>query len=103
MAGKLSPAGCYDDGCHLIKYLHKHIGNDLKATDTAVILSNVKSSVDRTHFKNHIGKWCLANMNPADNRRNLLFNEILNAFRICAVLDDVNTEAAEQSFSWLKK
>ena len=103
MAGKLSPAGCYDDGCHLIKYLHKHIGNDLNATDAAVILSNIKFSVDRTHFKNHVGKWCLANMNPAHNRRKLWLYEILNTFIIYAVLDNVNTEAAEQSFSWLKK
>jgi hypothetical protein len=71
VVGKLSPAGCYDDGCNLIKYLHKHIGNDLNATDAAVILSNIKFSVDRTHFKNHVGKWCRANMNPADNRRKL--------------------------------
>ncbi|CAF3075538.1 unnamed protein product [Rotaria sp. Silwood2] len=87
VAGKFPSAGCYDDGCHLIQYLHKHIGKDLKATDAALTLSNVKFSVDRTHFKNHIGKWCLANMNPADNR----------------LLDGVNTEAAEQNFSWLKK
>ncbi len=77
MVGKLPPAGCYDDGCNLIKYLHKHIGNDLKATNAAVSLSKVKFSVDRTHFKNHVGKWCRANMNPADNRRKLLLKEIL--------------------------
>ncbi|CAF3600940.1 unnamed protein product [Rotaria socialis] len=69
VAGKLPPAGCYDDGCHLVKYLHNHIGKDLKATDAARILFDVKFSVDRTHFKNHVGKWCLTNMNPADNRR----------------------------------
>ncbi|CAF1543645.1 unnamed protein product [Adineta ricciae] len=87
VAGKLPPAGCYDDGCHLIKYLHNHIGNDLKATDAAMSLSTIKFSVDRTHFKNHIGHWCRRNMNPNNNK----------------LLDNVNTEAAEQSFSWLKR
>ncbi|CAF1522398.1 unnamed protein product, partial [Rotaria magnacalcarata] len=63
VAGTLPPAGCYDDGCHLVKYLRNHIGKDLKATDlkatdAAQILSNIKFSVDRTHFKYHVGKWC---------------------------------------------
>jgi hypothetical protein len=103
VTGKLAPAGCYDDGCHLIKYLHKHIGKDLKATDAAVLLSNVKFSVDRTHFKNHVGVWCRANMNPDDNRCKLSFYKMLITLRIRLVLDNVNTEAAEQNFSWLKK
>ncbi|CAF2117760.1 unnamed protein product [Rotaria magnacalcarata] len=86
VAGNLPPAACYDDGCQLVQYLHNHIGKDIVATDAATLLSNVKFSVDRTHFKNHVGEWCLANMNPDDNR----------------LLDEVNTEAAEQNFSWLK-
>ncbi|CAF1436638.1 unnamed protein product [Rotaria magnacalcarata] len=71
VAGNLPPAACYDDGCHLVQYLHNHIGKDIVATDAATLLSNVKFSVDRTHFKNHVGEWCLANMNPDDNRREL--------------------------------
>ncbi|CAF1399340.1 unnamed protein product [Rotaria magnacalcarata] len=69
MSGNLPPAACFHDGCHLVQYLHNHIGEDLVATDAATSLSNVKFSVDRTHFKNHVGEWCLANMNPDDNRR----------------------------------
>ena len=103
MADKLPPAGCYDDGCHLIRYLHKHIGIDLNATDAAVALSKIQFSVDRTHFKNHVGKWCRANMNPDDNRCEFLCVSISIAFYCRIVLDNVNTEAAEQSFSWLKR
>jgi hypothetical protein len=103
VTGKLTSAGCYDDGCHLIKYLHNHIGNDLKATDAAVLLSNVKFSVDRTHFKNHVGHWCRTHMNPNDNRCKVSFCKILIAFRIFIVLDNVNTQGAEQNFSWLKR
>jgi hypothetical protein len=68
VAGTIPAAGCYDDGCHLVKYLHNHIGKDLKRTPAATALSAVKFSVDRTHFKNHVGKWCITNMNPANNR-----------------------------------
>ncbi len=57
----------YDDGCHLIKYLHNHIEKDLIATNAAKELAQVKFSVDRTHFRNHVGSWCRANMNPEDN------------------------------------
>ncbi|CAF1498645.1 unnamed protein product [Adineta steineri] len=66
VAGKLPPAG-----------------KDLKSTDAAVLLSKVKFSVDRTHFKNHIGHWCRRNMNPDDNK----------------LLENVNTEAAEQALA----
>ncbi|CAF4273337.1 unnamed protein product [Rotaria socialis] len=86
VADNLPPAGCYDDGCYLVQYLHNHIRKDLVATDAATVLSNVKFSVGRTHFKNHVGEWCLAHMNPDDNK----------------LLDEMNTEAAEQNFSWLK-
>ncbi|CAF3442820.1 unnamed protein product [Rotaria socialis] len=86
LADNLPPAGCYDDGCYLVQYLHNHIRKDLVATDAATVLSNVKFSVGRTHFKNHVGEWCLAHMNPDDNK----------------LLDEMNTEAAEQNFSWLK-
>ena len=72
-SGTFPAAGCYDDGCHLVQYLHKHLGKDLKPTKAAITLSNVKFSVDRTHFKNHVGKWCIANMNPDNNACKLEF------------------------------
>ncbi len=67
MSGVVPKTAVYDDGCHLIKYLHKHIGKDLIATDAAKKLAEVKFSVDRTHFRNHVGYWCRKNMNPEDN------------------------------------
>lgn len=65
-------AAVYDDGCHLIEYLHKHIGKDLAATKAAQALAAVKFSVDRTHFRNHVGSWCRANMNPDNNPRKII-------------------------------
>ncbi|CAF4273840.1 unnamed protein product [Rotaria socialis] len=83
-SGVIPKTAVYDDGCHLIEYLHNHIGKDLTATPAAKELAKVKFSVDRTHFRNHVGSWCRLNMNPNDNPLN------------------VNTQAAEQLFSWLK-
>ncbi|CAF4988097.1 unnamed protein product, partial [Rotaria socialis] len=36
-ADNLPPAGCYDDGCYLVQYLHNHIRKDLVATDAATV------------------------------------------------------------------
>ncbi|CAF4839279.1 unnamed protein product [Rotaria sp. Silwood1] len=67
LSGVIPKTGVYDDGCHLIEYLHNHIGKDLIATNAAKELAQVKFSVDRTHFRNHVGSWCRANMNPDKN------------------------------------
>ena len=69
----------YDDGCHLQRCVNKKSSIYPK-------LSNIEIKIDRFHFKNHIDKWCKANMNPADS----------------VYLKDVNTEIMEQTFAWLK-
>ncbi|CAF3328592.1 unnamed protein product [Rotaria socialis] len=53
--GVVPKTAVYDDGCHLIEYLHKHIGKDLVETYAGKALSQIKFSVDRTHFRNHVG------------------------------------------------
>ncbi|CAM4882757.1 unnamed protein product [Rotaria socialis] len=86
VSGVIPKTAAYDDGCHLVEYLHEHLGKDLNNTAAANSLAQVKFSVDRTHFRNHVGTWCRANMNPNDN----------------PLLTNVNTQTAEQLFSWLK-
>jgi hypothetical protein len=104
VSGVVPKAAVYDDGCHLIKYLHRHIGKDLTATNAAKALAEVKFSVDRIHFRNHVGSWCRANMNPDDNPRMLILVSkfVFDTLTPLSVLQGVNTEAAEQLFSWLK-
>ncbi|CAF1158424.1 unnamed protein product [Adineta ricciae] len=87
VAGKLAPTLVYDDGCHLVKYVINHIGKDLTRTPAMKLLASTPVSVDRSHFRNHVGKFCRETMNPNNNR----------------LLDNVNTQAAEQTFSWLKQ
>ena len=69
----------YDDGCHLKLSVDKRKPN-------YPYLSNVDIKIDRFHYKNHKNKWCRENMNP-DSSKNL---------------KNVNTEAMEQAFAWLK-
>ncbi|CAF1429914.1 unnamed protein product [Adineta ricciae] len=84
--GCFPPTVVYDDGCHLAEYLQNHFDVDLAVTPASMVLKRTPFSIDRVHFKNHVGRWCRKNMNPDNNR----------------LLDGVNTEAAEQLFSWLK-
>jgi hypothetical protein len=96
----------YDDGCHLAEYVHNHIGHDLNRTAASELLASTPISVDRMHFKNHVGRFCRAQMNPDTNRCKTLphycfYIIILDFFRL--VLDGINTQAAEQCFSWLRK
>jgi len=57
------------------------------------------------HFKNHVGKLCRLEMNPDNNRCAYNFPQFFFIFSNFQklVLDNINTEAAEQCFSWLKK
>lgn len=57
----------YDDGCHLAEYLHNHFGLDLASTAASSVLKQTPFSIDRAHFKNHVGRWCRDNMNPDRN------------------------------------
>ena len=57
----------YDDGCHLAGYLQNHFNVDLAATDASNLLKQTPFSIDRAHYKNHVGRWCREHMNPDKN------------------------------------
>ncbi|CAF1016734.1 unnamed protein product [Adineta ricciae] len=86
VAGKLASTCVYDDGCHLVRYIKNHIGREINKTPAMILLDSTPISIDRSHFRNHVGTFCRTTMNPDKN----------------PLLKDVNTEAAEQTFSWLK-
>jgi hypothetical protein len=67
VAGKLAPTLVYDDGCHLVKYVINHIGKDLSKTSAMEILASTPISVDRSHFRNHVGIFCRKTTNPDKN------------------------------------
>ncbi|CAM4793118.1 unnamed protein product [Rotaria magnacalcarata] len=67
VAGKLAPTIVYDDGCHLVKYVKNHIGRDLTKTSAMELLASTPISVDRSHFRNHVGDFSRQNMNPDKN------------------------------------
>jgi len=52
---------CYDDGCHLQKFVQS-----LKRTltPTAEKLASLSIYVDKLHIKGHTGPWCLENCDP---------------------------------------
>lgn len=60
--------GVYDDGCHLVEFIRNHYGLDLAETPASKLLYETRFSVDRTHFKGHVGAWCRAHMNPNKNK-----------------------------------
>ena len=68
VSGRLAPTLVYDDGCHLVAYVRNHIGHSLNRTDALELLASTPISVDRLHFKNHVGKFCRIHMNPNKNR-----------------------------------
>ena len=51
---------CYDDGCHLKKYVERR--TDVTETSKRLALCNIV--VDKMHFRGHIDKWCQENCNP---------------------------------------
>lgn len=68
MSGRLAPTLVYDDGCHLVAYVRNHIGQELNRTPALELLASTPISVDRLHFKNHVGSFCRLEMNPDTNR-----------------------------------
>ncbi|XP_066922845.1 uncharacterized protein [Clytia hemisphaerica] len=72
----------YDDACHLKPFATNKIRKDL--TPLSKRIAGMDFAVDRFHFKNHIGEWCLENCDPD----------------MVANLNEVNTESCEQLFSW---
>jgi hypothetical protein len=69
VAGRLAPTCVYDDGCHLVKYVKNHIGKDLVRTSAMELINATPISVDRCHFRNHVGAFCRETMNPDKNPR----------------------------------
>ena len=71
----------YDDGCHLAEFVNNHFGNDLAMTSASQILKSTPFSIDRVHYKNHVGRWCRENMNPDNNRCEQLCH-VSNTYRL---------------------
>jgi hypothetical protein len=55
-----------------VEFIRNHFGNDLICTPASKLLYETKFSVDKTHFKGHVGKWCRENMNPYKNKSEFL-------------------------------
>lgn len=53
---------CYDDGCHLKKYVMNPIR--VKKTETASRLASTKIVIDKLHFKGHTDAWCKEHCDP---------------------------------------
>ena len=60
--------GVYDDGCHLVEFIRNHYGRDLVSTPASTLLHQTRFSVDRTHFRGHVRRWCRLHMNPNKNK-----------------------------------
>jgi len=50
---------CYDDGCHLHKFVQNPTRSSL--TPTAEKLAKITITVGKMHIKGHADPWCLAN------------------------------------------
>lgn len=82
---------CYDCACTLKLFIQKHFGsNDLKSTDFTQFLQSLTMAIDRFHARNHTRPMCKTVMRPDHPCHN-------NAYAA------VNTEVAEQMFSYLSK
>lgn len=55
---------CYDDGCHLRKYVQNPKRSHL--TCTAEKMASLSIYVDKLHIKGHTDSWCLANCDPRE-------------------------------------
>lgn len=75
----------YDDACHLLRFWQLR---EAKSKFVAWVLNVLVLVVDRFHFRNHVGKFCKQWVDPS---------------KCEALSDDSQTEAAEQSFSWLAR
>lgn len=53
---------CYDDGCHLRKFVQS--AKRRKLTPTAEKLASLSIYVDKLHIKGHTDPWCLENCDP---------------------------------------
>ena len=51
---------CYDDGCHLLKYMQKRS----QLTKTSEKMTNFTVAVDSMHMKGHTDRWCKRTCDP---------------------------------------
>ena len=77
----------YDDACHLLRFwqLRQHSSKFLQ---WLLSFKRVQLVVDRFHFRNHVGKFCKQWVDPG---------------KCTALGSHTQTEAGEQSFSWLAR
>lgn len=54
--GFFPPNIVYDDGCHLVEYLQNHFDVDLAVTEASSLLKTTPFSIDRAHYRNHVGR-----------------------------------------------
>ena len=75
----------YDDGCHLDAYKK----NPLRAqvSQEALTISRQPTIIDKTHLKGHTDPRCKKRFDPKKLPR----------------MEKVNTQVAEQAFSWFSK
>ena len=89
--GHLPPAMCYDCACTLKPYIGKHFGtDDLKSTNNTQFLMSLSMAIDRFHVLNH---------------KRAMFQTVMRPDHPChkGVYESINTEVAEQLFSYLSK
>lgn len=51
---------CYDDGCHLLKYMQKRS----QLTKTSEKMMNITVVIDSMHMKGHTDSWCKRTCDP---------------------------------------
>ena len=89
--GHLPSAMCYDCACTLKLFIGKHFGtDDLKATENTQFLTSLSMAIDRFHVLNHKRAMCKTVMRPDHPCHK-------------GVYESINTEVAEQLFSYLAK
>ena len=67
----------YDDACHLKRFVNRR-----SCTPIGNVIASLTIVVDKFHFKNHVDKWCRANVNP---------------YKVPA-FQNLNTEVCEEAF-----
>lgn len=89
--GPLPKVMCYDSACTLKLFINKHFGSDnLQSTNFTDFLTSLTMAIDRFHAKNHTRPMCRTIMQPDHPCHNNIY-------------ESVNTEVAEQMFSYLSK
>ena len=67
------------------------------------LLDSIPISVDTCHFRNHVGNLCRKTMNSDKNPCSYLSILLTVYLFWFLVLQDINTQTAEQTISWFKQ